>query len=142
MTIWSGDTSVGDGDVGAFREDRMVLEHRPEPVERIVLTSSVTQKIACGLPIEATDGVCSTGASIGPIWSSMPVVSANSSANGVSSQLKRLAHIDADQPVGMLLGGEDARQASRKTKLFCPVSALQRLDNAAHPVAAPQQHRN
>ena len=68
-----------------------------------------TQKIACGLPMMTTEGECSTGASIGPICSSIVRVSRNSSASGISCQPKRGAPMSTEiSAVGVLLGIEDA----------------------------------
>src|SRR5690606_12005330 len=52
-------------------------------------TSWSTQKIACGFPIEATEGECSTGASMGPTCNSILRVSLNSSASGMSCHPRR-----------------------------------------------------
>ena len=76
-------------DVGALGKDRMILEHRPETVEFVAPDVASTQKMACGLPIETTEGECRTGASIGPICNSIMRVSRNSSASGMSCQPKR-----------------------------------------------------
>jgi len=61
----------------------MVFQQRAEATEIVGHDSSFTQNTACGLPIETTDGECSTGSSIGPICSSIRLVSWNSSESGI-----------------------------------------------------------
>ena len=62
---------MGERDVGALRKDRTVFQQRPESARLYMGVDVLDQKIAWGLPIETTDGECSTGASMGPTCSSM-----------------------------------------------------------------------
>src|ERR1700704_4211350 len=56
--------------------------------------------MACGLPMLTAEGECRTGASIGPICSSIARVSRNSSASGISFQARRGAPMSTVETSG------------------------------------------
>ena len=97
--------------------------------------------MACGLPIDTTDGECSTGASIGPICSSILRVSANSSASGMSYQANLGVPMSTViMPVVMLLAEQDAGDGLEGEALPALLGG-QRLHHAAHAVAAGLRRR-
>ena len=92
---------TSDGSRAAGRTARARRTRRPARPRRS----------ACGLPIDTADGECSTGASIGPICSSMAMrrVAEFLGERDLLPAEARHAHVDGDHAVGpMLLGVEDA----------------------------------
>src|SRR5215210_2128004 len=85
IVMWSRSTMCAN--VMLARSGKIGWFSRSGPKRaRSYASTSSTQKIACGFPMLTTEGVCSTGASIGPICSSIERVSRNSSARGISFQ--------------------------------------------------------
>ena len=75
-----------DRDVGALREDRMVLQHRADLREIEAVRVASAKNTACGLPMFTAPGECRIGSSIGPICSSIRRVSGKGSRRGISFQ--------------------------------------------------------
>ena len=92
--MWSGATICASEMLARSGKIGWFSSIGPKRARSCAPTSS-TQKMACGLPMLSAEGECSTGASIGPIWSSIRRVSWNGSRkrNLVPAQA-RPAHID------------------------------------------------
>ena len=86
--------------------------------------------------MEATEGECRTGASIGPICSSIMRVSRNSSASGMSRQPKRGLPISTEIIPSSRSSALMIPAIVSKVNVLRPVSAESALHNAAHAVAA------